>query len=278
MTYRERREARAERLHDWAGSREGKSAAAFGNAHRIAEQIPFGQPILVGHHSEGRARKDQERIHNGMRAGIDHSRKAESMRSRADNIEAAAKRAIYTDDENAIEALEARIVELEAKRVTIKARNAEYKKTHAAELKSLTPYQRDRAMPHASYELTNLSGNINRNKKRLEQLTRAQVEGERPRMMSARFESTCDECGETIDKGATIHYFKSARRAIHADCAGERESADDVNIHESGQLGLAVAGEQVSLLPLADAVTPTTVPKHSDAGPTIFEGQASLDV
>jgi Domain of unknown function (DUF3560) len=273
MTYRERREARAERLRGWAGSREQKSETAFGNAHRIAEQIPFGQPILVGHHSEGRARRDQGRIENGMRAGIEHSRKAESMRSRAENIEAAAKRAIYSDDENAIEALEARIVELEEKRVTIKTRNAEYKKTHAAELKSLTPYQRDRAMPHASYELTNLSGNINRNKKRLEQLTRAQVQGERPRVMSSRFESTCDECGETIEKGTTIHYFKSERRAIHANC----ESAD-VNIHESGQLGLAVAGEQVSLLPLADAATPTALPERSDAGPTIFKGQASLDV
>jgi hypothetical protein len=61
----------------------------------------------------------------------------------------------------------------------------------------------------------------------------------------------------------------------HADCAG---GDDDVNIHESGQLGLAVAGEQVSLLPLAEAATPTAAPKRSDAGPTIFEGQASLDV
>ncbi len=91
--------------------------------------------------------------------------------------------------------------------------------------------------------------------------------------MSARFESTCDKCGETIGKGETIHYYRGERRAIHADCAGA-----DVNIHESGQLGLAVAGEQVSLLPLADAATPTAVPTRSDAGPTIFEGQASLDV
>jgi len=160
----------------------------------------------------------------------------------------------------------------------MKARNAEYRREHRAELKGMSPYERGQSVPYPSYALTNLGGTITRTRQRIEQLTRAQVDGERPRVMLSRFESTCDECGEAIDKGATIHYFKSARRAIHADCAGERESADDVNIHESGQLGLAVAGEQVSLLPLADAVTPTTVPKHSDAGPTIFEGQASLDV
>jgi hypothetical protein len=33
--------------------------------------IPFGQPILVGHHSEGRARRDQGRIESGMRAGVE---------------------------------------------------------------------------------------------------------------------------------------------------------------------------------------------------------------
>ena len=33
----------------------------------IADNIPFGQPILVGHHSERRARRDAERIQDGMR-------------------------------------------------------------------------------------------------------------------------------------------------------------------------------------------------------------------
>ena len=32
--------------------------------------IPLGQPILVGHHSEKRARKDAERIENGMRKAV----------------------------------------------------------------------------------------------------------------------------------------------------------------------------------------------------------------
>ena len=30
----------------------------------MASAIPFGQPILVGHHSEGRDRRYRDRIHN----------------------------------------------------------------------------------------------------------------------------------------------------------------------------------------------------------------------
>jgi hypothetical protein len=37
---------------------------------RICEHIPLGQPILVGHHSEKHARKDAERIDNGMRRAV----------------------------------------------------------------------------------------------------------------------------------------------------------------------------------------------------------------
>jgi hypothetical protein len=39
-------------------------------ANGLLTGIPFGQPILVGHHSERRARKDAERIESGMRKAI----------------------------------------------------------------------------------------------------------------------------------------------------------------------------------------------------------------
>lgn len=40
-------------------------------AERFTEyNIPLGQPILVGHHSERHARKDAERIENGMRRAV----------------------------------------------------------------------------------------------------------------------------------------------------------------------------------------------------------------
>jgi hypothetical protein len=109
MTYRERRARRAERLRGWADKREARSDTALGRAHQIMDAIPFGQPILVGHHSEGRARADVRRIDSGLRSGFEHADTARDFRSRADNIERAAARAIYSDDVDAVERLEQRI-------------------------------------------------------------------------------------------------------------------------------------------------------------------------
>jgi len=58
-----------------------------------------------------------------MQRSIDHTTKAAEMRSKAANIEAAAARSIYSDDPDAVEQLEARLAELEAKRDRIKAYN-----------------------------------------------------------------------------------------------------------------------------------------------------------
>lgn len=177
MTYRERREAKAERLREWADKREAKSDAARADFDRTSSMIPMGQPVLVGHHSEKRHRRDLDRIDRKLGQTVEHGRKADEFRSRADNIEAAAEKAIYSDDEDAIERLEERIVELEAKRVKIKERNAAYRKEHKAELKEMGAYQRDQAMPFRGYVLQNLGGNINRNKKRLAQLKRVAERG-----------------------------------------------------------------------------------------------------
>jgi hypothetical protein len=190
MTYRERRERRAERLRGWADSRDAESAASFAQVDRIADGIPFGQPILVGHHSERRARRDQDRIHAGMRAGIDHADKAAEMRSRAANIEAAAGRAIYSDDIDAAERLAERIAELEAERDRIKAYNASARtaaKTGAvgdlsllddrqrADLLSLArvaAWQTGPGGAFPAYKLSNLAGNIGRLRERLALLDR----------------------------------------------------------------------------------------------------------
>ena len=183
MTYRERRLRKAERLREWAGKREQKATAAYGKAHGIADMIPFGQPILVGHHSEGRARRDQGRIHAGMRASIEHGQKADDFRGRAAGIEAAADRAIYSDDPDAIEQLETRIVGLEAERDRIKAFNASCRKgardvslldeRQQAKLESVAKvaaYSLGKNGAYPAYALTNLGGNINRQRERLRQL------------------------------------------------------------------------------------------------------------
>lgn len=66
----ERAEDRAERFEGYEDNRRSDANSAHEAVRRIADGIPLGQPILVGHHSERRARKDAERIENGMRAAV----------------------------------------------------------------------------------------------------------------------------------------------------------------------------------------------------------------
>jgi predicted RNA methylase len=66
----ERAEERAERFEDYSEKRLSEAHNAREAVAAIADNIPMGQPILVGHHSERRARKDAEKIENGMRRAV----------------------------------------------------------------------------------------------------------------------------------------------------------------------------------------------------------------
>lgn len=66
----ERQEERAERFGEYSESRLKDYNSAHSAVKSIADNIPFGQPILVGHHSERRARRDAEKIENGMRKAV----------------------------------------------------------------------------------------------------------------------------------------------------------------------------------------------------------------
>lgn len=66
----ERAEERSERFEDYSERRAEDADRAHKGVAAIADNIPLGQPILVGHHSERRARKDAERIENGMRKAV----------------------------------------------------------------------------------------------------------------------------------------------------------------------------------------------------------------
>src|SRR5690606_15904445 len=61
-TRRERLEAKLEKRQEWAASRDAKATQHLERSDAIAERFELGQPILVGHHSEGRARRDQQRM------------------------------------------------------------------------------------------------------------------------------------------------------------------------------------------------------------------------
>ena len=201
MTTRERKEARIERRQDWAVGRRAKSEAAYNGARQLADAIPFGQPILVGHHSEKRARRDQDRIHSGMRQGVESQKMAETHESKAAGIADQLETAIYSDDTEVISRLEERIGELEAQRGRRKAINAWLRKHAGIPTKlsySATAEELERCkeplircakalemtgsevadlvsavsfggrLGYPPYAMTNLGANIRRNKKRLE--------------------------------------------------------------------------------------------------------------
>jgi hypothetical protein len=166
MTYRERREARAERLNEWAGTRETRAAAVFQAGERYHGDTAFNtQPGHIPERARLNARED--RAHESLG-------KAASMRSRADGIEGQLANAIYEDDPDAVEQLRARIATLEAERDAAKAINAAFRGLHKAELKAMdSAYERDQAMPYPGYHFQNLSGNLSRQRARLARLEKA---------------------------------------------------------------------------------------------------------
>lgn len=69
-TLADRAEERAERFEDYRDKRAKEAGRALDAVAAITDGIPFGQPILMGHHSQRRAEKDAAKIENGMRNAV----------------------------------------------------------------------------------------------------------------------------------------------------------------------------------------------------------------
>ncbi len=82
-TLAERATQRADRFEGYSEKRTEDATAAADTAQAIAGNIPLGQPILVGHHSERKARKDKERIDAAMTKAVRMWETAEYWQQRA---------------------------------------------------------------------------------------------------------------------------------------------------------------------------------------------------
>lgn len=127
-TYQERQEARRQRLMDAADKADASSRALAGAARRDAAAIPFGQPILVGHHSEGRDRRFRARIAKRMEKAADEHGRAEELRRAADRVGTGG---ISSDDPEAVQKLAEKLAALERKQELMKATNAAIRKAGA---------------------------------------------------------------------------------------------------------------------------------------------------
>ncbi|HHX9835391.1 TPA: DUF3560 domain-containing protein [Salmonella enterica subsp. enterica] len=79
----DRQEQRAGRFSGYSEKRAGESEQTLVQVDALASVIPSGQPILVGHHSERRARRDAQRIENGMKRAVMLFERAEYWQERA---------------------------------------------------------------------------------------------------------------------------------------------------------------------------------------------------
>lgn len=92
----ERAGARAIRYEERAEKAQATGEALLKTAHEMADIIPFGQPILVGHYSEGRDRRFRDRIWNKTGKGIETLEKAKEYEHKAATAERAVDRLFNT--------------------------------------------------------------------------------------------------------------------------------------------------------------------------------------
>ncbi len=194
--YEDRQAARKERLLERAGNADRKAESAEQAASARASGIPMGQPILVGHHSERRHRRDLERIDRGHRTAHAERSKAANLRSRAASVGTGG---VSSDDPSAMEKLDEKLRALNERREQMKAVNAAWRKakkpapdsvdgwkavatTLGVELEALQELRLDMARlgalrnaPYPAYALQNTGAEVRRLNARIEELRAAEA-------------------------------------------------------------------------------------------------------
>lgn len=190
--YQQRQQVRRDRLERAAERAQERSDAAYSAADEIAKTRPLGQPIIVGHHSERRARADQARIERNMRRSISESKKAKDLESKA---QAVGTGGISSDDPEAVWKLRKKLGELEARHAKRKAINAAWRRAgkpdpddteawtklapefglsstgvHHLRVQMASRRNFDSGAPFPAYALTNTTAEMRRIRKRIDEL------------------------------------------------------------------------------------------------------------
>lgn len=108
--YQERKQARIDRYRELANKNQEVAHARIEKAEKMAECIPFGQPIIVGHHSEKRDRAFRNKIANNFDKGFEALDKAKYYEHKAQAAEN--NTAISSDDPEAIKLLKEKLEKL----------------------------------------------------------------------------------------------------------------------------------------------------------------------
>lgn len=198
--FEDKKETRIERYKALAEKNADISVRSSEAASRISSFIPMGQPILVGHHSEKRHRRDIKRIDSNMQKCIEASKKSDYYEQKANTLES--EHQIKSNDPEATDKLELKIKELEKERETYKEFNKNWKKLGLDEalkiadefnsnIKSTLRFSLPSDLSRKklpTYLLSNLGQNIKRYKDRLEKIKGLQtMEEQSPDLFKSDF-------------------------------------------------------------------------------------------
>lgn len=181
-SYEERQQARKDRYLAKAQSLRWQSDHACSVASDMASVIPFGQPILVGHHSERSDRAYRGRIDTKMRQSVGLDAKARYYEEKAQSVGLGG---ISSDDPDAADKLKEKLSKLKDNHAFMLKVNSIVRKKIDQSLKVVELMElglsEEKAqailVPNflghvgfASYSLSNSNANIRRIEKRIESL------------------------------------------------------------------------------------------------------------
>jgi hypothetical protein len=180
VTRRERLEAKVEKRRGWAGTRRAKAETLAKRAE------PYRGAVACNTHP--RHNPARARVIRALDKSFEHQNMANHHEAKAAGLEHQLERSVFSDDPDALEALAARIAELEAKREEMKASNAAFRKGDAVWAAHLgitveqAAARRATVMegyswcrqPYPAYQLSNLGNNIKRLRDRVTVITARQ--------------------------------------------------------------------------------------------------------
>jgi len=172
--YEERKERKIEVYKEKADKQSVIANQETNRARKMGSVIPLGQPILVGHHSEGSHRAHLKRIDSAHRKASEAYDKADYYEGKAAAAEN--NHSISCDDPEALERYQEKLAKLEKTQEYMKAVNKAWKQGKAALVAlglSVDESERlanEKVKPCPTWMLGNNSAEIRRVKEKMETL------------------------------------------------------------------------------------------------------------
>lgn len=176
-SYEEKLERKRERYSNLADKNRSERDSLHHTNQGILDAMN-GQPILIGHHSEKRHRRELQKVDNRMRKAIQCDDKSKYYERRANNVGSGG---ISSDDPEALVKLKGKLADLERSQEFMKKVNAQFRKggidavecseyVKSAMVASMAADWRESPKPFESYRLTNNNATIRATRKRIEQM------------------------------------------------------------------------------------------------------------